>query len=98
MKTNFEDFQIKKHDLISNAAYALACAIYSKDPDSDDTPLPWDMSVIGEMVDAAAEIMQRKGMGVCDPFYGGENSGIPCYLTGECKTHPCPFSHDENAE
>lgn len=95
MNRIFEDYQIIKNDMMCRAAFELACAIVQKDPDSDNVPLSWSVSFIREIVDAAYDILQRKGMSVCDPFYSGESGEIPCYQCGECNTPDCPFNKAE---
>ena len=40
------------------------------------------MEIIGELVDAAEEIIQEKAGHTCHPFYC---DSIPCYQTGDCK-------------
>ena len=92
-KEVFWDFQTRKNDMISQAAYELACAIACKDDTKENVPLEWNMEFIGEIVDAATEILQRKGLRICDPFFAdnGERDDIPCYLGTDCETQDCPF-------
>ena len=91
MKKNldFETFLTKKNDLIYQEAFELACAIASQSATSEDVPLEWNMEFIGEIADAAYDILQRKGMRVCYPFY--EDEDCPCYLGSDCKTADCPL-------
>lgn len=92
-KEVFGDFQTRKNDMISQAAYELACAIACKDDVQEDVPLEWNMEFIGEIVDAATEILQQMGLRICDPFFAdnGERDDNPCYLGTDCKTQDCPF-------
>jgi hypothetical protein len=46
------------------------------------------MEIIGELVDAAEEIIQEKAGHTCHPFY---SDSIPCYQTGDCKNQYCAF-------
>lgn len=88
-KVDFEAFLVKKNDLIYQEAFELACAIASQSAASEDVPLEWSMEYIGEIVDAAYDILQRKGMRVCYPYY--EDNNLPCCQGSDCKTADCPL-------
>lgn len=83
---SFEDYLCNRNDAIDNAAYQLICAMTAQDhnePKEDDPAVPdWNMEIIGELVDAAEEIIQEKAGHTCHPFYC---DSIPCYQTGDCK-------------
>lgn len=95
MSKNFDDLLCEKGDVIDNAAYALAAALVGVDdptgPDAEQT-IPWDMAYIGEIVDAAEEILKRHGYETCHPFNTGDET--PCYQTDECSTKNCPMKQD----
>ena len=61
---SFEDYLCNRNDAIDNAAYQLICAMTAQDhnePKEDDPAVPdWNMEIIGELVDAAEEIIQEK--------------------------------------
>ena len=76
---SFEDYLCNRNDAIDNAAYQLICAMTAQD---------WNMEIIGELVDAAEEIIQEKAGHTCHPFY---SDSIPCYQTGDCKNQYCAF-------
>ena len=63
---SFEDYLCNRNDAIDNAAYQLICAMTAQDhnePKEDDPAVPdWNMEIIGELVDAAEEIIQEKGV------------------------------------
>lgn len=70
---SFEDYLCNRNDAIDNAAYQLICAMTAQDhnePKEDDPAVPdWNMEIIGELVDAAEEIIQEKAGHTCHPFY-----------------------------
>ena len=83
MDGRFETFLTAKNDLIDNAAYQLACAIAAKEADPGEKALEWDMSYIGEIIDAAEQILKGHGLRHCYPFYeGGDRT--PCYRGKDC--------------
>lgn len=56
--------QIEQSDRIDNAAYDLLKALAVKPGTSDDTVdtvFPWDMYLIGELIDAATDILKTNG-------------------------------------
>lgn len=89
---NFENYLCERNDTIDNAAYQLIGVLTAEDPGAsleDDPATPnWDMAIIGELVDAAEEIIQEKAGHTCHPFYC---DSIPCYQTGDCKNQYCAF-------
>lgn len=90
---NFEDVLIEKNDEIDNAAYNLAVALVrANNPGEAEAILPWDMSIIGEIVDAAEEILQKKGYKTCHPYYCDEGE-ISCPESGTCSNPNCPLTN-----
>ena len=83
---SFEDYLCNRNDAIDNAAYQLICAMTAQDhnePKEDDPAVPdWNMEIIGELVDAAEEIIQEKAGHTCHPFYSDseETSGFRLVL------------------
>ena len=53
------------------------------------------MEIIGELVDAAEEIIQEKVGHTCHPFYC---DSIPCYQTGDCQNQYCAFLQTDSKE
>ena len=96
---SFEDYLCNRNDAIDNAAYLLICAMTAQDhnePKEDDPAVPdWNMEIIGELVDAAEEIIQEKAGHTCHPFYC---DSIPCYQTGDCKNQYCAFLQTDSKE
>lgn len=89
---NFEDYLCERNDTIDNTAYQLIVALTAEDPDGpleyDPAAPDWDMAMIGEVTDAAKEIIMAKIGHICHPFYSDD---IPCYL-GDCCDNPhCIF-------
>ena len=66
---SFEDYLCNRNDAIDNAAYQLICAMTAQDHNElkeDDPAVPdWNMEIIGELVDAAEEIIQEKAGHTC---------------------------------
>ena len=96
---NFEDYLCERNDTIDNAAYQLIGVLTAEDPGAsleDDPAVPdWNMEIIGELVDAAEEIIQEKAGHTCHPFYC---DSIPCYQTGDCKNQYCAFLQTDSKE
>ena len=89
----FEDFLVYRNNDIPNAAHALLLELLRGDSEApDEEILPWDMEVLGEVIDAAEAILEARNMKVCDPFYGDKEK--PCYLTGDCKREDCSFKKE----
>ena len=90
MDGRFETFLTAKNDLIDNAAYQLACAIAAKEADPGEKALEWDMSYIGEIIDAAEQILKGHGLRHCYPFYE-RGDRTPCYRGKDCAAADCPL-------
>ena len=90
MDGRFETFLTAKNDLIDNAAYHLACAIAAKESEPSEDALEWDMAYIGEIVDAAGQILTGYGLRRCHPFYEGDDR-MPCYCGKDCAAADCPL-------
>ncbi len=90
MGEKFEDFLTAKNGLIDNAAYHLACAIAAKEAVPSQDSLEWDMAYIGEIVDAAEQILKEHVLRHCHPFYEGDGR-VPCYHGKDCTVADCPL-------
>ncbi len=98
MGYGYEQFLENKNDRIDNAAYELLCSIASKKDSTlkeDGHPVDWNMELIGDVVDFAEDLLARKGIPVCRPFYEGDEE-VKCYLGTDCKRTDCPFRKGEN--
>lgn len=84
----FDDFVTDKCDLIDNAAYELLQAIAAETPYSVGT-VEWDYSIIGEVIDYAESLMNKKGERTCHPYFVDDQ--VPCYLDEDCTSSNCPF-------
>lgn len=87
----FEQFLVDKCDFIDNAAYNLIRAIAEKKTDLDDEPeIEWEMGMIGEVVDAVKEVLEKDfKIRPCHPYHSGAYE-IPCYRSN-CLAQNCPF-------
>lgn len=85
----FEDYLETRNDAINNAAYALAESLVR------DSELEWNMSYIGEIVDAAESILMSKGFKTCHPFYEGADI-CPCVEGQDCDRAHCPAMNPAN--
>lgn len=90
----FEDFLLKKNDLIANKALDLANAVAGKDV--DDSPLEMDMHIAGDIADYAEMTLQENGIRSCYPYY--DDNEVPCYRCEVCTSPDCPFKETENME
>lgn len=95
-KMDFERYLEYKGDEIDNAAYGLAVALLRMHPDqTNEEILPWDMSIIAPIIEAAKEKLIRLGKEPCWPYY---EEAKQCYRTGGCKNKQCYFSNDKEAK
>jgi len=86
----FETFLTAKNDRIDNAAYQLACALAAKEAEPNEDALEWDMAYIGEIVEAAEQVLKEHGFNTCYPFYEGDDR-TPCYCGKDCTAADCPL-------
>lgn len=93
---SFDDFICEKCDELDNLAYNLLCAVAAKNnTQTDETDIvPWDMSQIAELEDAAKDILHESNIPVCHPFYEGDEE-TPCYQGSSCDKKNCPFIRKE---
>ena len=63
---NFTEKQEAQLDEIYDAAYNLLCVLARKNKSTEPIIYDWDMSQIGELVDAAADILKKNGY---DAYY-----------------------------
>lgn len=92
-KNDFERYLECKNDEIDSAAYALAVALLRTHPEqTNEQVLPWDMSVIAPIIEAAQKELERLGKETCWPYY---EEAKQCYRTGSCKNKRCYFSDDK---
>jgi hypothetical protein len=85
----FEAFLCAKNDELGNAAQDLICAVAGEE-------VEWDMSIIGNVLDAVKGELDHRCISHCDPYnLGTKDAGdVPCYRTGDCKKKmygDCPF-------
>ena len=94
----FQTFLEVRNDDLSNAAFSLLNLLHqpSGDRNNPETPeFPWDMALIGPLLDAAENILQDKSFSSCYPYYEDE---IPCYQTESCKHSDCVFRQSQTEQ
>ncbi len=95
-KKNFEDYMIFKDDEIESAAYKLAIALLRSSPEqSTEELLPWDLSIILPIAEAAQAILKKQGKDVCWPYYN-DNENF-CYVSTDCNAKSCPYKKEKEA-
>lgn len=92
-KNDFERYLEYKGDEIDNAAYALAVALLRTHSDQkNEDVLPWDMSVIAPIVEAAQEKLKQMGRQTYWPYF---EEALECHRTGSCKNKRCYFDDEK---
>lgn len=87
---SFEDILVERNDALDNAAHGLALLMLSANGTSpNEGEFPWNMEIIGAILDAAGAVLKEKGYDVCWPYY--ENDDTPCYVLDDCKHKDCPL-------
>lgn len=89
---HFESFLERRNDLLDSLAYQLLWLLTQPGVEQTETMLsefPWDMSLIGPLLETAESLLQKAGFSTCYPFYG-ENE-IPCIHAGQCQHPGCPL-------
>ncbi|RFZ77605.1 hypothetical protein DS742_17470 [Lacrimispora amygdalina] len=87
----FHTFLENRNDDLSNAAFSLLALLHqpSGDRDNPETPeFPWNMALIGPLLDTAEKILQDGSFSSCYPYY---EEDIPCYRTNSCHNCDCVF-------
>lgn len=84
---NFDDYLLQRNDELDNAAYGLALKMLGLDNQKDsESAFPWDMEIIGAILESVQKILADYGYDVCWPYH--END-VPCYQTVNCKKTAC---------
>lgn len=89
---HFESFLEKRNNLLDNLAYQLLWLLTQPGTEQTEAVLsefPWDMSLIGPLLETAESLLQKAGFSTCYPFYG-ENE-IPCIHADQCQHPVCPL-------
>lgn len=94
---NFESFLERRNDLLDNMAYQILWILTR--PETEQTEIvsskfPWDMSLIGPLLETAESLLQKAGFSTCYPFYGEDE--IPCIHAGLCQHPNCPLRITDN--
>ena len=98
---NFDNFLTERNDELDNAAYELALKMLGLNNQPDrETAFPWNMEIIGAMLESAQDILEEHGYAACWPYYEDD---VPCCQTAACKKTDCllkgrPQKEDESNE
>lgn len=85
--SQFEHFLMERNDELDNAAYDLALKMLDLDNQPDrEKAFPWDMEIIGAMLESSQEILEEHGYAVCWPYHEDD---VPCHQTATCKKAVC---------
>lgn len=88
-RQNFEDFLVARNDVLDNAAHELAMLMLSANGTPlEDDQFPWDMEIIGAILESIKSILEEEGYQICWPHH--ENTE-PCIDTDSCKYEGCPL-------
>lgn len=83
----FNDFLTERNDGLDNAAYGLALKMLSLDNQADSaTAFPWNMEIIGSILESTEKILEAHGFAVCWPYHEDD---VPCYQTSACNKKDC---------
>lgn len=89
-RQNFENFLTERNDELDNAAHALAVLMLSaKDTPPTENEFPWNMEIIGDILESTVDILAEHGHHACWPYHGDDDT--PCYALDDCKHNHCPF-------
>lgn len=88
-RQNFADFLIRRNDELDNAAHELAMLMLSANGTPlEDDQFPWNMEIIGAILESAKSILEEHGYPTCWPYHENET---PCKDTDGCKYENCPL-------
>lgn len=94
---HFESFLEKRSDLLDNLAYQLLWLLTkpeTEQPENTPPEFPWEMSLIGPLLETAESLLQKAGFSTCYPFYGEDE--VPCIHADQCRHPGCPFLITDN--
>lgn len=78
---DFDEYVCRRGDDLDNAAHDLLCILAREE-------IEWDISLIREVIENAADVLANAGIVACDPWYEGDER-IPCYQTELVAMFPC---------
>lgn len=88
-KKDFEFFLEKRNDAVENAAYQFLLLLRQAEAaDDSEAILPWNMELIGKLMDSAEAILHDASYTSCWPY---NEDDIPCFQTDSCQNPNCPF-------
>ncbi len=83
----FDDFLIERNDTLDNAAYGLALEMLQlKEQPAGESKFPWNMEIIGAILESTQRILQSHGYAVCWPY---REEDAPCCQTASCMKTDC---------
>lgn len=84
---NFDDFLVQRNDELDNGAYELALKMLClENLPNNETKFPWNMEIIGALLESTQNILEEHGYAVCWPYH---EEDVPCYQTAACKKPDC---------
>ncbi len=84
---DFDDFLIERNDTLDNAAYDLALEmLHLKEQPASESKFPWNMEIIGGILESVQEILQSHRYAVCWPY---REDDVPCCQTTACTKTDC---------
>ena len=87
---NFENFLAERNDELDNAAHGLALTMLSANgTPPDESVFPWNMEIIGAILESTDAILKEHGYHICWPYHGDDE--IPCTSMNDCKHQDCPL-------
>lgn len=96
---SFEQYLERRGDAIDNAAYSLALTLLRADDETSNEDvekrLPWNMEILGEIIENAESTLERHGYFACYPYY---DDGIACPKAGACLKKDCPFKNNSKED
>lgn len=83
----FDAFLVERNDAIDNAAYGLALEmLHLRGKPDSEMAFPWNMEIIGTILESTQGILESHGYAVCWPF---REEDEPCCQTASCAKTNC---------
>lgn len=93
---SFNDFLVERNDAIDNAAYGLALEmLHLRDKPDSETAFPWNMEIIGAILESTQGVLASYGYAACWPF---REEDVPCFQTASCAKNNCPLKGQRRME
>lgn len=87
--TKFESFWVERNDEVENVAHQFLLLLRQAETvDDTEKVLPWNMELIGKLVEDAVSILRDASYSSCWPY---NEDNVPCFQTDSCQNPNCPF-------